>query len=39
MPKTLDELEKWARLLRKENHPLADTMEEIACGTGGFEVT
>ena len=32
MPKTLDELEEWARLLRKENHPLAETMEEIAEG-------
>jgi len=32
MTKTLDELEEWARLLRKESHPLADTMEEIAEG-------
>jgi hypothetical protein len=32
MPKTLEELDEWARLLRKENHPLADTMEEIAEG-------
>jgi hypothetical protein len=32
MPKTLEELEEWARLLREENHPLADTMEEIAEG-------
>jgi len=32
MPKTLEELEEWARLLRKENHPLAETMEEIAEG-------
>jgi len=32
MPKTLEELEEWARLLRKESHPLAETMEEIAEG-------
>jgi len=35
MPKTLEELEEWSRLLRKENHPLADTMEEIAEGWRG----
>jgi len=32
MAKKLEELEEWARLLRKENHPLAETMEEIAEG-------
>ena len=30
MAKTLAELDEWIRLLRKENHPLADTLQEIA---------